>query len=56
MSDMDHQAAMEEEIARARSDLADSSADDQNSYGAGYDAGYLDGVQWALKLLRGEPE
>lgn len=43
-----------EDLARARADAAASHSDAMNSYGAGYDAGYVEGLRHVWMLLYGE--
>lgn len=50
------QRDMEAEIADAKRDMVESSGASMNSYGAGYDTGYLDGLKRARSLWEGSDE
>ena len=43
--------ALKDEINRARTEADESHKAAMNSYGAGYDAGYRDGLSRALQML-----
>ena len=45
--------ALEKRIQEALEERSKSSTVDMNSYGAGYDTGYLDGLRWTRDLIAG---
>lgn len=47
---------LQEVVDRAREDAAESHRAAMNSYGAGYDAGYLAGLTKAIDILSGRGE
>ncbi len=47
---------LDERITQAREEASDSHKVAQNSYGAGYDRGYLDALVELLKFVNGETE
>lgn len=48
-------AELEETLIRGQADAWEAHRIAPNSYGAGWDNGYIDGLRLALRLLRGEP-
>lgn len=49
-------AVLANELEYTLQDAKQSEAIDMNCYGAGYDRGYVNGLERALRLLRGEDE
>ena len=49
-------AEIEDRLPMAREEAADSSASAMNSYGAGYDRGYLDALEQLLRFITTAPD
>ncbi len=55
-TDKQFQRDLEAEIADAKKDMVESSGLSMNSYGAGHDTGYLEGLKRARQLWEGSDE
>jgi hypothetical protein len=56
MSVADIREFLDEKVATAESDWKGSNKIAPNSYGAGYDRGYLDAINELRRLVNGEPD
>lgn len=45
---------LKEEFFRAKEAVNENAGGDQNSYGSGYDQGYMDGIKIAMTFMMGE--